>query len=737
MKKKSSLLITTLLVSSFCVGVQSEAVAAPTGAVTFTDSGTTLAASGQSIVNGVLELTANINLLPSEIESALATSNLEIRATGITILSNIDVPSNKSLTLKSMNNIQINPGINVTSQSGNITFWSDSDGTSGGAIRMGDPTSNLRCQVSSSGGDISLGGGINYLTDFASGGSSALLGSKPIFGIGIWGCEVNAAGGNISLRGSTGNSAGTNSVRAIIIENNSNSSASGKTSLVTSGQGTVSVYGDASQSSSGTNPWGPTGNFDVTTVNGDITISGKSFNASGTNRRGLAIGNFSFSSTTGDVLIEDQTPGTSSNYSGSYLNGTGSISTSGSIDLVTDKFNGSWFSSYTVSTGPVSIRPYSSTFGMSFTLGPINASNAQSLTIGSSTNTSAITLGNSTTVGGPLSIYGSSIAINSTLSSTALNLTSSGNTTQTGAVTSNALSLQGTGNFTLTNTSNNFASLAGGSSVNRIGGLSLVDSSGGLEVSSSGSNVGIHSSSTVEIATLSGNLSISQKISSSASSGDSIKLYADKDSGTEVAGDGNLVFTGSGLIEIENGARSLLYSGTKSSSSGLGCIVNSDNTRMGVDSTTVVSSINPSINSTGVYALFRVTDTTALNCSSSQTDIAPNVANGYRADEIGNVYFAPYSSRLTNTAKNQIKLMIDSNPAAIYKVTGFVQGVRKTKSGEKLSVARAKAVQDYLVTLGANVHFTVVIESGNIPLENSLGKKSRRATIFVMTPVTL
>jgi hypothetical protein len=736
MKNRVVTILVTSLITNFFVGFNQQVHATPGGTVTLTDSGSTLSALGLSITGGVLEISSNVNLLPSEIESALSSQNLEVWATGITISSNLDVPSNKSLTLKSTGNITVNPGVNITSNGGVLQFWSDSDETSGGYILMGLPTSTSKCSINSAGGNVLLGGGADFNTGLASGGASAPVGSKPIFGIGIWGCEINAAGGNISLRGSTGSA--NSSVRAIVFENNAKTPTADKPTLITTGAGSVSIFGDASQSATGTNPWGPTGNVEVTTASGDITISGKSTNASGSNRRGLAVGNFNLNSTSGNITFEDQTPGSSSNNSGSYLNGTSTISTSGSIQILTDKFNGTWFTSLTVSTGSVSIVPYNSSFGMAFSLGPINATNAQSLTIGKTTNTANVTIGSALTVGGPLTIYGGNLAFNAATSTSYLNLSSTGTVTQSAAITASNLSLQGSGSFTLTNTGNALATVAAGTNSSRVGSLSIVDSSGGFEVGSVGSLSGIHSSGNVEIATISGNLTISQEISSSGNSSDSIILYADKDSAAESSGDGNLLFSGLGTVTIEATSRALLYSGSKLSSTGLGCIINAeDNSRMGVDSTTVVSSISPAVSSTGVYALFRVTNSESLVCSASNSDQNPTVANGYRADELGSVYFSPGSSRLSAKAKAQISTFIKENPAAIYKVTGYTQGRRNSKQGDRLAVARARAVETYLGTLGANVYFSVVVENGQIPKIDGLKAKSRRATLYAMTPVVL
>lgn len=116
---------------------------------------------------------------------------------------------------------------------------------------------------------------------------------------------------------------------------------------------------------------------------------------------------------------------------------------------------------------------------------------------------------------------------------------------------------------------------------------------------------------------------------------------------------------------------------------------------------------------------------------------SPITANGYRADDLGSVYFAPGSSKLSKAAQDQLKAMISANPSATYKVTGYVQKSASSRNDAKLSLARARAVESYLVSLGAGVNFTVVVETGLVPAKEGSTAKARRATLFAMTPVVL
>lgn len=113
----------------------------------------------------------------------------------------------------------------------------------------------------------------------------------------------------------------------------------------------------------------------------------------------------------------------------------------------------------------------------------------------------------------------------------------------------------------------------------------------------------------------------------------------------------------------------------------------------------------------------------------------PIVANGYRADKLGTVYFSPLSSKLSKAAKKKIEASVIAHPSAIYKLTGYVQKSGSSKNDASLSLARARAVETYLVSLGAGVNFTVVVDAGLVPAKNGTSDKARRATLYAMTPV--
>ena len=124
--------------------------------------------------------------------------------------------------------------------------------------------------------------------------------------------------------------------------------------------------------------------------------------------------------------------------------------------------------------------------------------------------------------------------------------------------------------------------------------------------------------------------------------------------------------------------------------------------------------------------------------SESAASSAASIANAYRADKLATVYFSPLSSELSKAAKKQLEAAVIANPSAVYKVTGYVQKsifARNAQNDSSLSLARAKAIETHLESLGAGVTFTVVVDGAGVPVKNGKSNKARRATLFAMTPI--
>ena len=120
---------------------------------------------------------------------------------------------------------------------------------------------------------------------------------------------------------------------------------------------------------------------------------------------------------------------------------------------------------------------------------------------------------------------------------------------------------------------------------------------------------------------------------------------------------------------------------------------------------------------------------------SSASSSAASIVNAYRADKLADVYFSPLSSKLSKAAKKQLEVAVIANPSAVYKVTGYVQKSIFAKNESSLSLARAKAIETHLESLGAGLTFTLVIDGAGVPVKNGKSNKARRATLYAMTPV--
>ncbi|MGI9159307.1 MAG: beta strand repeat-containing protein, partial [Saprospiraceae bacterium] len=315
---------------------------------------------------------------------------------------------------------------------------------------------------------------------------------------------------------------------------------------------------------------------------------------------------------------------------------TSAVNTSSADVLIeSDRFS---LAGATIATkGEVVIQPRSNDFAVTPPLSNYGFSiDAASLTIGKTSSADGVsdvpvTIPNPISIDGPIKIYGSNLALNGALtaSNADINLHASGNTTQTAALTANGLGLHGTGNYTLNNTSNKVVTIAGGNSTDKLGSLSFVDASGGLTIGSV-NPVGITAVGDILIETLTGNIELTEPISTESSTNNvtgysgAIVLNAGKNSLAEVGTGGNIVVSGNGDVNANNGIVKL-YSGYPAGSTGLTTLVGgNDNTRYFVDETTV--NFNPSLTANGEFALYRAEALCAVGVASTTPTVCINTA---------------------------------------------------------------------------------------------------------------
>ncbi len=259
-------------------------------------------------------------------------------------------------------------------------------------------------------------------------------------------------------------------------------------------------------------------------------------------------------------------------------------------------------------TGQLRIEPASSSFTSAFSTSGWTFNNTLTgLTIGKATNSSTVTLATTTSIAGPITVYGGNIDVTAALTATNanINLHATGYVTQSAALTANGLGLNGAGNFALTNAANNIATLAGGTEANQLGSLSLTDASGGLTIGSVNPS-GIYSTGPILIETLEGNITLSENIATLDATTDAIILNAGKSKAIGDISGGDILVVGTPAITMGQGGIAKLFSGSEATSTGLTTLAGgTTNLRFGVDETT--TTFDPFLLADNLYALYRLT----------------------------------------------------------------------------------------------------------------------------------
>jgi len=455
-----------------------------------------------------------------------------------------DIAVNESLTatasgadilLKGSGEITMAGSKNIQANDGDIILWADSDNNSDGAIAVLNGSS-----INSQGGDITLAGGAD---DGSNGGilgdgkpdgyawrtsdedvlGGLSLGQGILAGHG----EVNdpridilSAGGDIKL---FGRFSGPGNYPGVLTQENI---------LVDAGTGTISINGHSSnghgiefargatthqnvfrsQSNDATKP--AISIVGTTTSDARIAVllekGGSSLiqsegtgevyiRGTATVRQALIAKDLQILAASGDISFEGSTTSTNGielinadigqRSSTTAIQGITPLAASSSnVAFKSTGFTFSGSESLISSTGSLTIEPLSgASFGTAFTYADFLTidNNLTGLTIGKDGNTTDISLSRAIDIAGPISVYGGDISIDAATTATDsdINLFASGTVSQSAALTANRLALNGTGSFTLENTTNNIATLAAGSDATKIGSLSYVDADA-LEIGS-------------------------------------------------------------------------------------------------------------------------------------------------------------------------------------------------------------------------------------------------------------
>ena len=576
---------------------------------------------------------------------------IDIYGGNITLDGNINTTSgnaNGDILFKSSGDIIQNESKAITTNGGNVIFWSNADGQiADGSVLLRDGST-----ISTAGGHVWMGGGSGSTTwngltvgdGFAVSGISiqAPVSNEFYAGIYLEKASINTSGGNVYLAGA-GTSVGTTRHNSIVtFDVNDINAGSGTITLkggseTTSGRGiAVSMHNSLRPGSltlTSTSTEASAINIDSNSTSNIGTAVEGTFNVESTNTGGISFTSlgggtdpalrlgFSTSSSgvlnvlanSGDILVNLGERGINiqNNQSNASLGGkanTAVLSSASDIQFISNDVTAAGALNFS-SSGDLIVEPFGTSFSSTLNTTSLTYSGGISgLTLGKSGNTSDITVGSTTTIAGPITVYGSSLAINGPLTATDnnINLHASGTVSQTAAITANGLGLHGTGTFTLDNTSNNVVTIAGGDNTNKLGSLSYVDASGGLEIGSVNPD-GIYSVGPILIETLEGDITLSQDLVTEDGTADAIIINAGKNSaiGTSSGGDIKVSGTPTPTLSMGDGGIVKLFSGSESGSTNLSDLVGgtANNIRRGVDEAT--TSFSPILEGDNVYALYR------------------------------------------------------------------------------------------------------------------------------------
>lgn len=375
----------------------------------------------------------------------------------------------------------------------------------------------------------------------------------------------------------------------------------------------------------------------IQTAGGNIYLYADA-DANGTGQ--LELDYLTFNPGSGNTIIRGETFAFAIGVNGPFLNGTGNVTIEPSDASFGQTFQTAWFTFDQDNNG----------------MGGMN--------LGKSGNTAQISIdGSNITAGGHVNLYGNNIVIGAAITASAHNIGLYANTavSQTQPIVSSGLLLSGTGTFTLTNASNNFTTLAGGSAGNLLGATQIIDISGGLTIGTVGSNTGLLSSSTIRVETLAGNLTLAGSINTTSTSTDAVILTSAKNTAIGVPTGGDIIVSGSPTITMGSGAIAKLFSGYDQTSTGLTALAGGvSNARYNYDETT--TTFNPVLSANNRYAIYRTAegygDLTIVSSGGDAEGTTWNYVNGVIKTLSG-------SANVLNTAiqtrLNSANLSIEAN----------------------------------------------------------------------------
>ncbi|MEG0200471.1 MAG: hypothetical protein RR718_06925, partial [Comamonas sp.] len=168
------------------------------------------------------------------------------------------------------------------------------------------------------------------------------------------------------------------------------------------------------------------------------------------------------------------------------------------------------------------------------------------------------------------------------------------------------LLLNGAGSYTLDGTNNNVATLAASGT----GALTYVDSNA-LTIGTVGSTNGIFGTGPINVATLTGDLTLAQNVATTNATSSAITLNAGHSAAAGTATGGNIVVSGSPTISTGAGGRATLYSGSATGNTSLAALIGSGSGRFRYNSDEATANYTAVLGA-GNYAIYRQSINTAL-----------------------------------------------------------------------------------------------------------------------------
>jgi hypothetical protein len=631
----------------------------------------TIAINGGAVTTeGVQTYTGNITLGSANTTLTQTNANKDFTLQSAKSITNA-YGGNATLTIKTTGSIMLDSSASIVSSSGALStiLWSDSDASGSGAIFL-----NTGSSIVSNGGSIILAGGTDSGSDgipdgYAQGVDSTANLSN---GVSILGASLYSNGGDITIKGSGANltasgGSGNNTAMGVLIglDNATKtpvtiSSGTGKidiegisTTSDSSSTGTIFhgiEIGTSATSSAGVTITSSSSANDAITLIGDasgITSTktglqaigvqlvhnvlieaingGISANATGcqlSTCTGESWGFRTYTDTADGIKILAKGPISISalgnaNYATSssalyfkntilgYSSGSDVASSTGDITLIGDSLY-TLSGSKIQSNGILTLKPYNATTTIGF------GSASGTLSLVASYFSTNFTDGFSKIVVGSSAQTGN-IAIGATILRDALTLDTQGTVTQSGAITGNQnLELLGTnGTYTLTNTNNDVASLTANT-----GSIAYRDSNA-LSLGN------MSATGLIDIATLSGDLTLTGAINTTNATDSAIILNTGQSSAAGTTTGGNILISG-GSINTGSGGRATLYTGSVSGSTGLSTLIGSGSGHFRYNSDEAATNYTATLGS-GIYAVYReqpILSVTPANLSSTYGEIS-------------------------------------------------------------------------------------------------------------------